>query len=58
VPLIAFIFDPLRRFLEEKTDRLLFGERGVQGQGRRQRGRNIRSGSRFTMALLFPWRHS
>ncbi len=46
---LAFSFDPLRRFLEEKTDRLLFGERAEEGN----RGR--RRGSRTVLALLFPW---
>jgi hypothetical protein len=35
VIVIVFSFDPLRRFLEEKTDQLLFGERGRAGQRRR-----------------------
>jgi len=40
VLVIAFSFDPLRRFLEEKTDRLLFGERGAAGEpGKGRSGR-------------------
>lgn len=49
VLLIAFSFDPLRRFLEAKADRLLFGERG--GDAKRQGERE----SRFRLAFLFPW---
>jgi hypothetical protein len=45
VLLIAFSVDPLRRYLEKKADRLLFGSR---------RGR-LRARS-FSLALLFPWR--
>jgi hypothetical protein len=58
VLLIAFSFDPLRRFLEEKTDRLLFGDREDHGAGGRGRGsrKRRRLGSRLTLALLFPWR--
>jgi hypothetical protein len=58
VLLIAFSFDPLRRFLEEKTDQLLFGARGADG-GRRKRepGRKGgRAGRTLALALLFPWR--
>jgi|GEM_PF-1849451 len=56
VLLIAFSFDPLRRFLEEKTDRLLFGERGEEGKRGAGRGvRKGRTGSRTVLALLFPW---
>jgi len=58
VLLIAFSFDPLRRFLEEKTDRLLFGPREDNREGRKQRNkrRARRMGGRLTLALLFPWR--
>lgn len=54
---LAFSFDPLRRFLEEKTDRLLFGERGDDEPRGKRRGRSKveRAGGRFTLALLFPW---
>jgi hypothetical protein len=55
VLLIAFTFDPLRRFLEEKTDRWLFGERDADG--RRGNQSRKRRGSRLNLALLFPWRH-
>ncbi len=55
---LAFSFDPLRRFLEEKTDLLLFGDRGVdEKQGKHRHGKKrSRGGSRLTLALLFPWR--
>jgi hypothetical protein len=58
VLLIAFSVDPLRRFLEEKTDCWLFGERGGKREQRKQRAgtRAGRAGSRLTLALLFPWR--
>jgi hypothetical protein len=58
VLLIAFSFDPLRRFLEEKTDQLLFGERGAEGHGRKGRTgkKGGRTGNRMALALLFPWR--
>jgi hypothetical protein len=58
VLLIAFSFDPLRRFLEEKTDHLLFGERDSEGTRKKRRGseKSERTGSRFALALLFPWR--
>lgn len=46
---LAFSFDPLRRFLEEKTDRLLFGKRAEEGK------RGKRRGARTVLALLFPW---
>ena len=46
VLLIAFSFDPLRRYLEEKTDILLFGK----DRGRRRRRR------RSIAASLFSWR--
>lgn len=55
VLLIAFSFDPLRRFLEEKTDRLLFGEHKGTTGGRKQH-KSRRGGNRLTLALLFPWR--
>ena len=38
VLLIAFSFDPLRRFLEKKTDHLLFRPNGAERMGRKQRG--------------------
>ncbi len=38
VLLIAFSFDPLRRFLEAKTDRLLFGRREAHGKKDRRKG--------------------
>lgn len=44
---LAFSFDPLRRFLEKKTDQLLFGERDRPGASRL---------SPLSLALLFPWR--
>jgi hypothetical protein len=37
VLVIAFAFDPLRRFLEEKTDQLLFGKPGAAGEHRKRR---------------------
>jgi len=57
VLIIAFSFDPLRRFLEEKTDRLLFGERKEDRGGESGRRRSWRGTNRRTLALLFPWRH-
>jgi len=61
VLLIAFSLDPLRRFLEEKTDRLLFGRHGGEGgEGRadesKRRGRGRQGRSPLRLALLFPWR--
>jgi hypothetical protein len=58
VLLIAFSVDPLRRFLEKKTDHLLFGEPGATKTKRKRRkdGKGERSGSRGILALLFPWR--
>ena len=58
VLLIAFSFDPLRRILEQKTDRLLFGEQGVEGECRKGGGgkRGAGAGGRLALALLFPWR--
>jgi len=62
VLLIAFSFDPLRRFLEKKIDGFLFGQDGAAPEdgraekprpGRRKRGR---TGSRWPLALVFPWR--
>lgn len=47
VLLLAFSFDPLRRFLEKKTDQFLFGGREGSGSARV---------TPFTLALLFPWR--
>lgn len=57
VLLLAFSFDPLRRFLEEKTDALLFDRRGEEGGRGTSRGnkKGRRTGSRLTLALLFPW---
>jgi hypothetical protein len=37
VLLIAFSVDPLRKFLEEKTRRLLFGKHGAEVRGRKRR---------------------
>jgi hypothetical protein len=54
VLVIAFSFDPLRRFLERKTDQWLFEPRGEAEAGKPQR--SSRSGSRFILSLLFPWR--
>lgn len=56
VLVIAFSFDPLRRFLEEKTDQLLFGESSKKRAGEMGKERSRRSKVR-TLALLFPWRH-
>ena len=58
VLLIAFSVDPLRRFLEEKADRLLFGERDAGRHGRKRRAgqRGGRTGGPMALALLFPWR--
>jgi hypothetical protein len=55
VLLIAFSFDPLRRFLEKKTDEWLFPEskESPLAQSKPQRRRH---GRRLTLALLFPWR--
>lgn len=71
---IAFSFDPLRRFLEEKTDRLLFGRggrdgedrdggTGREGEPRATRGgrhaKGRRAGRRVSVFFyLFPWRRS
>ena len=56
VLLIAFSFDPLRRFLEKKTDHLLFGRRGAEAKGRKRRDsrQGKRAGSHSTLMLLFP----
>ena len=51
VLLIAFSFDPLRRFLEEKTDALLFGTETKTTQKKRQS-----YGTKIRLASLFPWR--
>lgn len=56
VLIIAFSFDPLRRFLEEKADSLLFGERKAKRAGEEGKQTHHR-GNRRTLALLFPWRH-
>jgi hypothetical protein len=48
---IAFSFDPLRRFLEAKTDRLLFGENS-ENRDHRQ----CRNDSRLLITSLFAWR--
>jgi hypothetical protein len=58
VLLIAFSFDPLRRFIEEKTDALLFGEEDSGGAPRkgRESGKGGGAGSRLTPALRFRWR--
>jgi len=54
---IAFSFDPLRRYLEEKTDEFLFGKRaGDLEPGNRRGNRKDGVGSRLRLALLFPWR--
>ncbi len=57
VLLIAFSLDPLRRFLEKKTDRLLFGRREAKNPKRKRR--NNKPDQRMTtpvsLALLFPW---
>jgi hypothetical protein len=55
---IAFSVDPLRRFLEQKVDRLLFGERrgGDTDRSKRQRKGTRHSGSYWSLAVLFPWR--
>ena len=50
----AFSFDPLRRWLEKKTDELLFEEKAGKTTIRDKHSR--RSGSRQMLALLFPWR--
>jgi len=52
VLLLAFSFDPLRRFLEEKTDRLLFEQDKVRKRHRKQggsSGRLIGAASLFTL---------
>ncbi|MDE2125255.1 MAG: hypothetical protein KGJ62_01550 [Armatimonadetes bacterium] len=58
VLLIAFSFDPLRRFLEKKVDRLLFGDAGADSSSRSTV--EIADGGRFRSArlltILFPWR--
>lgn len=58
VLLIAFSVDPLRRFLERKTDQWLFEERVRAGNSdqvaNHQRAR--RSRGLLPLALLFPWR--
>ena len=51
VLLIAFSFDPLRRFLEKRVDRLLFDPERKQSA----RPKQERTGNRFLLALLFPW---
>jgi len=58
VLVIAFSFDPLRRFLEKKTDDLLFGEGGAEDGCRKQRANTKRGGigSHLALGLLFPWR--
>lgn len=60
VLLIAFSFDPLRRFLEIKTDQLLFGERQTSGKvgagKKRGKERRNRKGQAALLAILFPWR--
>ena len=53
VLLIAFSFDPLRRFLEEKADRLLFGHRNEGKDAKQRQGRP--TGGRL-LTILFPWR--
>jgi hypothetical protein len=57
---IAFSVDPLRRFLEKKTDHLLFGEQEGERNHPKARGRKKgeRAGSRLALMLLFPWRRS
>ena len=58
VLLIAFSFDPLRRFLEQMADRLLFGGGGEGDKRRSKQSRGEgRTGIR-TLALLFPWHRS
>jgi hypothetical protein len=50
---IAFSFDPVRRFLEEKTDELLFGiKKDSERRGRKSRSKHSVS----ILARLFPWR--
>jgi hypothetical protein len=58
VLLIAFSLDPLRRFLEKKTDRLLFGRHEAKAATRKRRGRKLgrRTANPFALTLLLPWR--
>lgn len=57
VLLIAFSVDPLRRFLERKTDQWLFEEGADKNPGPTGRGRpSARLRSPLSLALLFPWR--
>jgi hypothetical protein len=57
VLLIAFSVDPLRRFLEKKTDHLLFGEQDTERAPRKRRSaKDERTRSHFALVLFFPWR--
>jgi hypothetical protein len=57
VLLIAFSVDPLRRFLEKKVDRMLFGPHREKGRARTKRNNRVgRPESRSALALVFPWR--
>lgn len=58
VLLIAFSFDPLRRFLEKKADRLLFGggDADAGEQTAVESPDRERTGSFRLLMSLFPWR--
>ncbi|BCM94488.1 hypothetical protein IAD21_06395 (plasmid) [Abditibacteriota bacterium] len=52
VLVLAFSFDPLRRFLEKKVDEWLFEDKTLVRDGKKSASRD----QLIKLALLFPWR--